>query len=78
MAIASALNFGSCRSSNGFSRMYIEPRLGALAFKINDWPERPTVCSTPGMSWANFSMRAIARWVRSTEAESGNCTFSSR
>ena len=28
---------------------YIEPRLGALAFRISDWPETPTVCSTPGM-----------------------------
>ena len=31
---------------------YTEPRLGALAFKISDWPEMPTVWSTPGVSWA--------------------------
>ena len=43
------------------SKTYIEPRLGALAFRINDWPETPTVCSTPGMRWARDSMRAITR-----------------
>ena len=57
---------------------YIEPRLGALAFKSSDWPETPTVCSTPGVSRASASMRAMTRCVRSTEAESGNCTLRSR
>ena len=33
---------------------------------------------TPGVSRAIFSMWAMSFWVRSTEAESGNCTFSSR
>ena len=57
---------------------YIEPRFGALAFRISDWPEMPTVCSTPGVSRASVSMRAMTASVRSTEAESGNCTLSSR
>ena len=33
--------------ANSSSMTYIEPRLGALAFKSSDWPEMPTVCSTP-------------------------------
>ena len=34
----------------GLSMTYIEPRLGALAFRISDWPETPTVCyATPGV-----------------------------
>ena len=66
------------RSANGLSRTYREPRLGALAERISDWPETPTVCSTPGVSRAICSMRAMRRSVRSTEAASGNCTFRSR
>ena len=27
----------------------MEPRFGALALRISDWPETPTVCSTPGV-----------------------------
>ncbi len=40
---------------------YIEPRLGALAFRISDWPETPTVCATPGVSRASVSIRAMTR-----------------
>ena len=36
------------------SMTYIEPRLGALAFRISDWPEMPTVCATPGVSRASL------------------------
>ena len=31
---------------------YIEPRFGALAPGISDWPEMPTVWATPGVSRA--------------------------
>ena len=34
--------------SNGLSMTYIEPRFGALALRISDWPEIPTVWWTPG------------------------------
>ena len=77
-AMASAVRSGPCRSANGLSMTYIEPRLGALAFRISDWPETPTVCSTPGVSRAIVSMRAMRRCVRSTEAASGSCTLRSR
>ena len=46
-----------------------------MAFRSSDWPETPTVCSTPGVSRASASIRAMTRWVRSTEAESGSCTL---
>ncbi len=58
--------------------MYSEPRFGALALRSSDWPETPTVCATPGVSRARVSIRAMARCVRSTEAESGNWTLRSR
>ena len=74
-AMASALRSEPCRSSNGLSMTYIEPRLGALAFRIKERPEMPTVCSTPGVSRAIFSIWAITVSVRSTEAASGNCTL---
>ena len=77
-AMASAVSSGPCRWSNSSSMTYIEPRLGALAFRISDWPEMPTVCSTPGVSRAIVSMRAMTCCVRSTEAESGSCTLRSR
>ena len=48
--MASAVSVGSRRLSKSSSMTYIEPRLGALAFKISDWPEMPTVCLTPGVS----------------------------
>ena len=76
--MASAVSLGPRRCENSLSMMYIEPRLGALAFKSSDWPETPTVCSTPGVVRANASIRAMTRCVRSTEAESGNCTLRSR
>ena len=76
--MASAVRPGPRRSSNAFSMTYIEPRFGALAFRISDWPEMPTVCATPGVSRAIFSIRAMTCCVRSTEAESGSCTLRSR
>ena len=39
------------------------PRFGALAFKIRDWPETPTVCSTPGV------LRAYRRLLGTFMAE---------
>lgn len=50
---------GPFRSWNSFSMTYIEPRFGALAFRIKDWPEMPTVALTPGISWAIVSSRAM-------------------
>ena len=46
--MASAVSAAPRRWSKLFSMTYIEPRFGALAFRISDWPEMPTVCSTPG------------------------------
>ena len=46
-AMASAVRPGRRRSENSLSMTYIEPRLGALAPRISDWPEMPTVCATP-------------------------------
>ena len=66
------------RSENGFNITYIDPRFGAFAPSTSDCPEMPTVCATPGVSSAARSMRAINRPVRSTDAESGSCTLSSR
>ena len=77
-AMASAVSPGPRRSPNSFSMTYIEPRFGALAFRISDWPEMPTVCATPGVSRASASMWAMTFCVRSTEAESGSCTLRSR
>ena len=57
--MASAVSLGPRRWENSLSMTYNEPRLGALAFKSSDWPETPTVCSTPGVSRARASMRAI-------------------
>ena len=57
---------------------YIAPKLGALAPSRIDWPAMATVFFTPGFLWASSSMRCITRSVRSTEAASGNCTFTSR
>ena len=54
---------------------YIEPRLGALAFRMSDCPEMPTVCATPASRGRFSRCRAMTLCVRSTEAESGNCTF---
>ena len=56
----------------------MEPRLARWRSGSAIGPEMPTVCSTPGVSRAISSMRAMRRSVRSTEAESGNCTFRSR
>ena len=50
--MASARQVGPRRSANSLSMTYIEPRLGALALRISDWPEMPTVWATPGVSWA--------------------------
>ena len=33
---------------------YIEPRLGALAFRISDWPETPTVCDARDAGGVGF------------------------
>ena len=54
---------------------YSDARFGAFAFRISDCPAMPTVCATPGVSCAAFSIRAIIRRVRSTDAESGSWTF---
>ena len=53
----------------------LKKRLGALAFRINDRPEMPTVCLTPGTSRATCSIWAMTFWVRSMEAESGSWTL---
>ena len=67
------------RSANSSSITYIEPRFGALAFSSSDWPEMPTVWSTPGRVAGDVVRSgAITSWVRSTEAESGSCTLTSR
>ncbi len=83
MAVADS--FDPVRSSNGLSMTYIEPRFGALALRISDTPLMPTVCATPGTPGkcsrsclspsASFSIRAITRCVRSTEAASGSWTL---
>src|SRR5436190_320485 len=65
----SAISSGPFRWSNSFRMTYIDPRLGALAFRISDWPEMPTVCSTPSMARASASMRAITRRVGRAEGE---------
>ena len=45
---------------------------------MSDWPAIPTVCSTPGVSFAIASIRSISRCVRSTAAESGSWMLRSR
>lgn len=50
--MASAVIPGPRRCEKPLSMTYIEPRFGALAVAISDWPEMPTVFSTPGVSWA--------------------------
>ena len=52
--------------------------VGAVVFSRNDSPEMPTVCATPGMSRAILSILAMIASVRCTDAESGNCAFTSR
>ena len=46
-----------------------DQRLAGNAHRVVD----PSACR-----WASRSMCAMIRWVRSTEAESGNCTLSTR
>ena len=55
--------------------MNIEPKLEALACSRNDNPEMVTVWATPGVSRAILSTSAMASWVRCSDAESGNWTF---
>ncbi len=55
--------------------MNIEAKLGLLACRRNDNPEMATVCATPGVCRAISSIFATARLVRSSDAESGNWTF---
>ena len=78
-AMASADWSGPVRSANALSMTYIEPRFGALAFRISDWPEMPTVCVDPGRVAGGLldrgpSSAASAR----TDAESGSWTLRSR
>ena len=66
------------RSWKSLSMTYIAPKLGALAPNRIDWPAMATVCSTPGSWLAMSSMCRITCSVRSSEAASGSCTFTSR
>ena len=57
---------------------YKAPKLGELAPSRIDCPETATVCFTPLVSWAIFSIRDMTPIVRCTLAASGNCTFTSK
>ena len=70
-AIASALRSGLRRLPNSSSKTYIAPGLGALAFRISDWPAIVTVWATPRVSRASLSTCAITRCVRSAAAGVG-------
>ncbi len=56
----------------------IVPKFEPAAFSANDWPLMPVTCRTPGVESTIFSMRRTTAAVRSSEAESGNCTLISR
>ena len=52
--------------------MNIEPKLELSAVSTNDRPETVTVCATPGVWRAIFSISVMASWVRWSDAESGS------
>ena len=54
------------------------PKFDPKAFSRIDWPQIPTVASTPGISCAMSLIRSITACVRSSEAESGSWMLTSR
>ena len=74
-AIASALSAGSRRSWNGFKGKNAEPTFELTALRMNDRPRFVIECATPGVSRPIRSIFSMTSSVRSSEAESGNCTL---
>ena len=70
---------GSCRSWNSSSITYIEPKFGALAFSRIDCPAMADrVLDARRLAGDLLDPRHHLAAVRSSDAESGSCTLTSR
>ena len=57
---------------------YNVPKFGAFALMISDCPAIASVCFTPGACPASCSICRMTFVVRSSDAESGNWTLTSK